>query len=164
MRHNVRCVGQGVGVAQLVAVDVSGEPRSWTELGSDHLPVGGVVEEFLDELTPRWTGPPVADARDDYRDGAVHALVSTLLLFDRTGTDQTDVPIAEHATDTHGASLINFALFDLVGLQLSPRIRDLSKITLYRTGSRASTGRYVARSTPHAICPGRTTAARSPGS
>lgn len=70
MRHNVRCVGQGVGVAQLVAVDVSGEPRSWTELGSDHLPVGGVVEEFLDELTPRWTGPPVADARDDYRDGA----------------------------------------------------------------------------------------------
>jgi hypothetical protein len=86
VRHNVRCVGQGVGVAQLVAVDVSGEPRSWTELGSDHLPVGGVVEEFLDELTPRWTGPPVADARDDYRDGAVHALVSTLLLFDRTGT------------------------------------------------------------------------------
>src|SRR5674536_168907 len=53
--------------------------------------------------------------------------------------NQTDVPIAEHATDTHGASLINFALFDLVGLQLSPRIRDLGKITLYRTGSRAET-------------------------
>ena len=35
--------------------------------------------------------------------------------------NQTDVPITEHATDTHGASLINFALFDLVGLQLSPR-------------------------------------------
>jgi TnpA family transposase len=46
--------------------------------------------------------------------------------------NQTDLPITEHATDTHGASLINFALFDLVGLQLSPRIRDLGKITLYR--------------------------------
>ena len=43
----------------------------------------------------------------------------------------------EHATDTHGATLANFALFDLVGKQLSPRIRDLGKITLYRTGGRA---------------------------
>jgi hypothetical protein len=31
-------------------------------------------------------------------------------------------------------TLVNFGLF---GLQLSPRIRDLGKITLYRTGSRA---------------------------
>ena len=46
----------------------------------------------------------------------------------------TDLPITEHATDTHGATLVNFALFDLVGKQLSPRIRDLGKITLYRTG------------------------------
>jgi len=49
----------------------------------------------------------------------------------------TDVPITEHATDTHGASLLNFALFDVCGLQLSPRIRDLGKITLYRAGGRA---------------------------
>jgi TnpA family transposase len=48
--------------------------------------------------------------------------------------NQTDLLITEHATDTHGATLANFALFDLVGLQLSPRIRDLGKITLYRTG------------------------------
>ena len=48
--------------------------------------------------------------------------------------NQTDLPVTEHATDTHGATLANFALFDLVGLQLSPRIRDLGKITLYRTG------------------------------
>lgn len=46
----------------------------------------------------------------------------------------TDLPVSEHATDTHGATLANFALFDLVGKQLSPRIRDLGKITLYRTG------------------------------
>jgi len=59
--------------------------------------------------------------------------------------NQTDLIITEHATDTHGATLANFALFDLVGLQLSPRIRDLGKITLYRTGPRAGfTGRYPA--------------------
>ncbi|MBC8989600.1 Tn3 family transposase [Micromonospora chalcea] len=49
----------------------------------------------------------------------------------------TDLAVFEHATDTHGATLANFALFDLVGKQLSPRIRDLGKITLYRTGPNA---------------------------
>ncbi|GAA1938548.1 hypothetical protein GCM10009754_01980 [Amycolatopsis minnesotensis] len=43
----------------------------------------------------------------------------------------TDIPITEHATDTHGVTLVNF------GLQLSPRIRDLGKITRYRTGSKS---------------------------
>lgn len=56
--------------------------------------------------------------------------------------NDTDLPIVEHATDTHGATLANFALFDLVGKQLSPRIRDLGKITLYRTGPKAD---FVAR-------------------
>nr|WP_305025514.1 Tn3 family transposase [Actinoplanes sp. ATCC 53533] len=51
--------------------------------------------------------------------------------------NETDLPVFERATDTHGATLANFALFDLVGKQLSPRIRDLGKITLYRTGPRA---------------------------
>ena len=60
--------------------------------------------------------------------------------------NQTDLPIAEHATDTAGATLVNFALFDLVGMQLSPRIRDLGRITLCRTGSKAeAASRY-----PHA--------------
>jgi TnpA family transposase len=60
--------------------------------------------------------------------------------------NQTDLPIAEHATDTAGASLVNFALFDLVGLQFSPRIRDLGRITLCRTGSKTeAASRY-----PHA--------------
>lgn len=49
----------------------------------------------------------------------------------------TDLPITEHATDTHGVTLVNFGLFDLLGMQLSPRIRDLGRITLYRPGSRA---------------------------
>lgn len=49
----------------------------------------------------------------------------------------TDIPITEHATDTHEVTLVNFGLFDLLGLQLSPRIRDLGKITLYRTGPKS---------------------------
>jgi TnpA family transposase len=57
--------------------------------------------------------------------------------------NQTDLPVTEHATDTHGATLANFALFDLLGLQLSPRIRDPGKITLYWMGPRADfTSRY----------------------
>lgn len=51
----------------------------------------------------------------------------------------TDLPITEHATDTHGVTLVNFGLFDLLGMQLSPRIRDLGKITLYRPGPRRDT-------------------------
>ncbi|ROO86411.1 Tn3 transposase DDE domain-containing protein [Actinocorallia herbida] len=46
--------------------------------------------------------------------------------------NETDLPIHEHATDTHGATLVNFGLFDLVGKSLTPRIRDLGKITMLR--------------------------------
>ena len=63
--------------------------------------------------------------------------------------NQADLPVAEHATDTHGATLANFALFDLLGLQLSPRIRDLGKITLYRPGPKAGfTTRVPVRRAP----------------
>lgn len=55
-------------------------------------------------------------------------------VLDEIMGNKTDLPITEHATDTHGVTLVNFALFDLVGMQLSPRIRDLGKITLYRMG------------------------------
>lgn len=48
----------------------------------------------------------------------------------------TDLPITEHATDSHGVTLINFALFDLVGKVLSPRIRNLNRIVLHRMGPR----------------------------
>ncbi|GAA3466526.1 hypothetical protein GCM10018965_010780 [Nonomuraea roseola] len=46
--------------------------------------------------------------------------------------NETDLPIHEHATDTYGATLVNFGLFDLVGKALTPRIRDLGKITMLR--------------------------------
>ena len=37
--------------------------------------------------------------------------------------NRTDLPVAEHATDTHGATLANFALFDLLGLAFAPHPR-----------------------------------------
>ncbi|MDH5372285.1 MAG: Tn3 family transposase [Acidimicrobiia bacterium] len=44
----------------------------------------------------------------------------------------TDLPISEHTTDTHGQTLLTFALFDLVGLRLSPRIAKPTKQRLWR--------------------------------
>lgn len=58
-------------------------------------------------------------------------------MLDEILGNATDLPITEHATDTHGVTLVNFGLFDLLGLQLSPRIRDLGRVTLYRSGPRA---------------------------
>ena len=65
--------------------------------------------------------------------------------------NQTDLPVTEHATDTHGATLANFALFDLVGLQFSPRIRDLGKITLVPARAQGRLHRPVPgrRAPPH---------------
>ncbi|MEW9534223.1 Tn3 family transposase [Microbispora sp. NPDC049125] len=37
----------------------------------------------------------------------------------------------ERHPDTHGVTPVVFALFDLLGLQLSPRTRDVGKIALY---------------------------------
>lgn len=37
----------------------------------------------------------------------------------------------------HGVTLVDFGLFDLVDKQLSPCIRDLGKITLFRMGTKA---------------------------
>ena len=43
-------------------------------------------------------------------------------------------PLA-YTTDTAGYTEIVFALFDLLGLQFSPRIRDLGDQQLYRLGN-----------------------------
>lgn len=44
----------------------------------------------------------------------------------------TELPILEHATDTHGQTLLTFALFDLAGRKLSPRIAKLPERQLWR--------------------------------
>jgi TnpA family transposase len=63
----------------------------------------------------------------------------------------TDLPVYEHATGTHGVTLINFALFDLVGKVLSPRIRDLGKITMIRDDTPPRPPRCTR--TPGRCCP-----------
>ncbi|WP_250904995.1 Tn3 family transposase [Nonomuraea sp. NEAU-A123] len=60
--------------------------------------------------------------------------------------NETDLPIHEHATDTHGATLVNFGLFDLVGKILTPRMRDLGRITMLRVDTPAATNALY----PHA--------------
>jgi TnpA family transposase len=53
-------------------------------------------------------------------------------VLDEILDNQTDLPIAEHTTDTAGYTELVFALFDLLGLQFSPRIRDIGDQQLYR--------------------------------
>ena len=91
---------------------------------------------FVDEGISTYTH--VSDQLSTYGTKVVVATQreATYVLDEILG-NQTDLPVAEHATDTAGANLVNFALFDLVGKQFSPRIRDLGKITLYRTGAGA---------------------------
>jgi TnpA family transposase len=56
---------------------------------------------------------------------AIHTLEAIL---------HTQLPIAEHTTDTHGATELVFALFDLLGLRFIPRLRDATSLRLYRLG------------------------------
>jgi len=53
-------------------------------------------------------------------------------VLDEILDNETDLPIVEHTTDTAGYTELIFALFDLLGLQFSPRIRDVGDQRLYR--------------------------------
>ena len=53
-------------------------------------------------------------------------------VLDEILDNETELPIVEHTTDTAGYTELIFALFDLLGLQFSPRIRDISTQRLYR--------------------------------
>ena len=116
-------------------------------------PVAGksITAAHLSRYFARGTGVPaytaVSDQHATYDTKVIPANVPEApLVLDEVLGNATDLAIIEHATDTHGATLANFALFDMVGKQLSPRIRDLGKITLGRLGPRAG---YTARY-PHA--------------
>ncbi|NET40284.1 MAG: transposase, partial [Cyanothece sp. SIO1E1] len=54
-------------------------------------------------------------------------------LLDEIENNETELPILELTTDTAGYTELMFALFDLLGLSFSPRIRDLGDQKLYRT-------------------------------
>ncbi len=47
----------------------------------------------------------------------------------------TQLPITEHTTDSHGATELVFALFDLLGLSFIPRLRDAGELRLPRLGA-----------------------------
>ena len=46
--------------------------------------------------------------------------------------NETDLIILEHTTDTAGYTDLVFGLFDLLGMQFSPRLRDLGDRQLYK--------------------------------
>jgi TnpA family transposase len=77
-------------------------------------------------------------------------------VLDEIMGNKTDLPITEHATDTHGVTLVNFALFDLVGMQLSPRIRDLGRSPCTgrtRSGTSTACGRRRGHCSPRRSTP-----------
>ncbi|MGH3180661.1 MAG: transposase, partial [Streptosporangiaceae bacterium] len=106
--------------------------------GRDMVIHGGRVLSTYTHVSDQWSTYGTKQIVPTAREG--HYTLDELL------GNETDLPIREHATDTHGATLVNFGLFDLVGKSLTPRIRDLGKITLVRGDSPAATSaRY-----PHA--------------
>lgn len=56
---------------------------------------------------------------------AIHTLEAIL---------HTQLPILEHTTDSHGATEIVFALFDLLGLRFIPRLRDAGDLLMHLLG------------------------------
>ena len=73
---------------------------------------------------------------DQFSQYGTKATVSTVrdstYVLDEILDNETELPILEHTTDTAGYTELVFALFDLLGLQFSPRIRDLGGQRLYR--------------------------------
>lgn len=67
------------------------------------------------------------------------AIASTIrdatYVLDEILANETELPILEHTTDTSGYTEIVFALFDLLGLTFTPRIKDLEDQQLYRTSA-----------------------------
>jgi TnpA family transposase len=73
---------------------------------------------------------------DQHTTYGTQIIVSTdrdgLYVLDEILGNTTELPIVEHTTDTHGQMLATFALFDLVGKQLSPRIAKITDKPLWR--------------------------------
>jgi len=74
---------------------------------------------------------------DQFSQYGAKAIPSTVrdatYVLDEILANETDLPVLEHTTDTSGYTEIVFALFDLLGLSFTPRIRDLQDLQLYKT-------------------------------
>lgn len=85
----------------------------------------------------------VSDQHSTY---GTQIIVSTerdgLYVLDEILGNTTELPIVEHTTDTHGQMLATFALFDLVGKQLSPRIAKIADKPLWRPQSAGNYQRW----------------------
>ena len=62
----------------------------------------------------------------------ISTLRDSTYVLDEILDNETELPIMEHTTDTAGYTELVFAMFDLLGLQFSPRIKDLGSQRLYR--------------------------------
>jgi TnpA family transposase len=86
---------------------------------------------FLDEGVTSYTH--VSDQHSTY---GTQVIISTerdaTFTLDEILGNTTELAIVEHTTDSHGQTLATFALFDLVGLRLSPRIAKLTEKRLWR--------------------------------
>jgi TnpA family transposase len=92
---------------------------------------------FLDEGTTTYTH--VSDQHSTYGTKVIPTTWrEAVAVLDEIFGNPTDLPIAEHTTDTAGQTLATFAIFDLAGLQFSPRIRDIGRLQLYRLGAGSS--------------------------
>ena len=76
-----------------------------------------------DQLSQYGSKPVIITARD-----ATYVLDAIL-------GNETELAILEHTTDTAGATEIIFALFDLLGLRFTPRLRDIGSRRLYRSSA-----------------------------
>jgi len=92
---------------------------------------------FLDEGTTTYTH--VSDQHSTYGTKVIPTTWrEAVAVLDEIFGNPTDLPIAEHTTDTAGQTLATFGIFDLAGLQFSPRIRDIGRLQLYRLGAGSS--------------------------
>lgn len=73
---------------------------------------------------------------DQYSQYGTKVVASTIrdatYVLDEILDNETELTILEHTTDTAGYTDLVFGLFDLLGLQFSPRLADLSDKKLYR--------------------------------
>jgi TnpA family transposase len=75
-----------------------------------------------------WT----SDQHSSYGDKVIPSTMRDApYLLDAILDNETELSILEHTTDTAGYTDVMFALFDLLGLQFSPRLKDLKSKCLY---------------------------------
>jgi TnpA family transposase len=95
-----------------------------------------------------WT----SDQHSQYGSKPASSLIrDATYVLDEILDNETELPILEHTTDTAGYTDLVIALFDLLGLQFSPRLRDIGDQRLFRIDPAASypnpdpllTGNYI---------------------